>query len=148
MRNSVIFRHPAGFVPLSYEDGVLAVSGAQWFIPLLRQVPGLQIDDELCQEDWGVVVFARRERKKFWIGLSFWPDGEHLWLAHFHHGSFAWLQRLISSRKSELQKLVLNFHETLAKEPAISDIVWYEEGTLKQANPTGFSKPSDGVENK
>jgi hypothetical protein len=65
MRTHVTFRHPAEFVPISDEDGILAVSGAQWFAELLRGVSGLQIEEELCQEDWGVVLFARRNRKKF-----------------------------------------------------------------------------------
>src|SRR6266480_712439 len=106
MRTNVRFRHPAEFVPVSDEDGILAVSGAQWFVSLLRRVPGLEIDDELCQEDWGVVAFVRRHQKHFWIGLSFWPDGEHTWLAHVHHRSFAWLQRLSPSGKIELNRLV------------------------------------------
>ena len=76
-----------------HEDGgdLLAVRGAQWFASLLQRVPGLQIDEHLCQEDWGVVCFVRRNQKKFWIGLNAW-DSEGAWLAHFHHGSFAWLQ--------------------------------------------------------
>jgi hypothetical protein len=32
----------------------------------------LKIEEDLCQEDWGVVLFARRKRKKFWIGLNAW----------------------------------------------------------------------------
>src|SRR6516162_6681702 len=103
MRTNVTFRHPAEFVPLSVEDGILAVSGAQWFAALLRRIRGLEIDEDLCQEDWGVVFFARRNQKKFWIGLSAW-DSEGAWLAHFHHGSFARLQRFSSSGKKELKR--------------------------------------------
>ena len=88
MRTSVTFRHPAEFVGDSDDGGgILAVSGAYWFVELLRRVPRLQIDQNLCQEDWGVVVFARRNSKHFWIGLSAW-NSEGAWLAHFHHGSF------------------------------------------------------------
>jgi len=47
----------------------------------------LQIDPNLCQEDWGVGVFARRNQMKFWIGLSVW-DSPSTWVAHFHHGLF------------------------------------------------------------
>ena len=57
MRNHVIFRHPAEFVPVSGEDGILSADSAEWFMSLLRQIPGLEIEAELCQEDWGVVAF-------------------------------------------------------------------------------------------
>lgn len=144
MRTNVTFHHPAEFVPLSDEDGVLAVGGAQWFVSLLRRVIGLQIDDELVQEDWGVVMRARREQKSFWIGLSLWPDGEHAWLAHFHHGSLAWLQRLGSSGKGELHRLVSDVHAVLVTEPAVSDIVWYEESQMRKAQPDGFATPVEG----
>jgi hypothetical protein len=121
----VTFRHAAEFVPHSYEDGILAVSGAQWFAALLRRVPGLEIDGNLCQKDSGVVLFARRNRKKFWIGLSAW-DAEGSWLAHFHHGSFAWLQRLSSFGKNELKCLLVEVHKVLTSEAAISDTCWHE----------------------
>lgn len=101
MRTNITFRHPAEFVPVSDEDGILAVSGAGWFAALLRRVPQLQIDEEFCQEDWGVVFFARRNRKKFWIGLSAW-NAEGAWLAHFHHGSFNWLQRMTACNRRSL----------------------------------------------
>jgi hypothetical protein len=29
------------------------VDGASWFVFLLQQIPGLRIESELCQEDWG-----------------------------------------------------------------------------------------------
>ena len=50
MRTHVTFRHPTEFVPLSDEDGVLAVRGAAWFAAMLRRVPGLEIDGDPCQE--------------------------------------------------------------------------------------------------
>ena len=126
---------------VSHDDGILAVGGAQWFVTLLRRVVGLQIESELVQEDWGVVIFARRDGKKFWIGLSMWPDGEHAWLAHCHHGSFAWLQRLSSSGKNELQRLVCDVHSVLASEPAVSDIVWFDESQMRKAQPDGSATP-------
>ena len=109
MRKNVTFRHPAEFVPVSGGDGILATAGAGWFVPLLRRIDGLSVQGELCQEDWGVVVFAERSGKRFWIGLSFWPDGEQAWLAHFHHHSFAWLQRRSAAGKRELERLVSDF---------------------------------------
>jgi hypothetical protein len=119
----------------------LAVNGAQWFVSLLRRVVELKIDEKLVQEDWGVVIRARRAQKSFWIGLSMWPDSEHAWLAHFHHGSFAWLQRLGSSGASELQRLVSDVHGVLVSEAAVSDIVWYEESQMRKAQPDGFATP-------
>lgn len=144
MRTNVTFHHSAEFVRLSDEDGILAVGGAQWFVSLLRLVTGLQIEEDLVQEDWGVVIRARRDRKSFWIGLSMWPGGEHAWLAHFHHGSFAWLQRFTPRGNSELERLVADVHRVLASEPLVSDIVWYDESQMRKAQPSGFATPVEG----
>src|SRR5438309_4777513 len=135
MRTNVAFRHSAEFVSLAEEDGILAVGGAAWFVALLERVPGLQREAELCQEDWGVVVFVARNRKRFWVGLSAWPEGEHAWLAHIHHRSLPWLQRLTSSGKAELQRLASDFDAVLAGEPSVSSIEWYREGEMAKSNP-------------
>src|SRR5687768_8224690 len=116
MRNNVTFRYPAEFVTVSEDDGILSVAGADWFVSLLRRIAGLSVRSELCQEDWGVVVFAERGGKRFWIGLSFWPEDEPAWLAHFHHHSFAWLQRWSAAGKRELERLVSDFQSVLASE--------------------------------
>ena len=145
MRTYVTFRYPTEFDSATDAAGILAVSGVQWFVELLRRVADLQIDDvdEHCQQDWGVVLYARREDKKFWIGLSIW-EGEHSWLSHFHHDSFfAWLQRLSSSGKRELQRVLCDFHAVLASEPAVSEIVWYEEKEIRKARPAGFPTPGE-----
>lgn len=144
MRTNVTFHHPAELVTISDEDGILAVEGAKWFIALLRRVPDLEIDEELCQEDWGVVIFVRRAQKKFWIGLSVWPDGEHAWLAHFHHGSFAWLQRFVPSGQRGFLALVNEVHRALTSEPAVSDVLWYEESQMGKSEPNAFATPVDG----
>ncbi len=140
MRTNVTFRHPAEFVG-DEEDGggVLAVRGAQWFATLLRRVSGLDLDERCCQEDWGVVFFARRDQKKFWIGLSSWDEGT--WLVHFHHGSFAWFQWFSSAAKSELTRLLVDVHDVLVKEPAITEIAWHEEREMGKADPAGFPTP-------
>lgn len=143
MRTYVTFRYPAEFVPLSDEDGILAVGSVQWFATLLSRVSGLEIDPEPCQEDWGVVYFARRNQKKFWIGLSAWGSPA-AWLTHFHHGSFAWLQRLSWSGKIELQRLLVDVHEVMAGESVISDIVWHEESEMSKPEPAGFPTPVEG----
>lgn len=140
MRTNVTFRHPAEYVPVSDEEGVLAVSGAQWFAALLRRVAHLQIDEDVCQEDWGVVFFAQRNQKRFWIGLSAW-EAEGAWLAHFHHRSLAWLQRFSSSGKSELKCLLADVHEVLAAEASISDIAWHDESEMSKPQPAGYPTP-------
>jgi hypothetical protein len=140
MRTFITFQHPAEFVAVSDEDGVLAVSGAQWFATLLRRIPEIQVEEDLCQEDWGVVFFVRRNQKKFWIGLSAW-DAEGSWLAHFHHGSFAWLQMFSSSGKKELKRLLADVHDVLTSEPTITEIAWYEESEMSKPQPTGFPIP-------
>jgi hypothetical protein len=144
MRTNVTFRHPAEFVG-DQEDGggILAVRGAQWFAGLLRRVPALQLDEDLCQEDWGVVFFARRNQKKFWVGLSAW-DSEGAWVAHFHHGSFAWLQRFSLTGKNELKRLLADFHNVLSSESLVTEIVWHEESERSKPEPAGFPTPVEG----
>ena len=144
MRTNVTFWHPAGFVgDLEDGGGVLAVNGAQWFAALLRQIPGLQLDEDLCQEDWGVVFFARREQKRFWIGLSVW-DSKGAWVAHFHHGSFDWLQWFSPSGKNGLMRLLADFHVILASEPAIANIAWHDEREMIKPEPASFPTPVEG----
>jgi len=144
MRNNVFFRYPATFVPLSEEDGILAARGAIWFRDLLKRVPLLVVNDELCQEDWGVVVFVERKHKRFWVGLSLGLDVEEgSWLAHFHHASFAWLQRLSSGGRKELQRLIGDVHSVLAAEPAVSDIRWFREADMRRPDPPGSSFPDE-----
>lgn len=143
MRTNVTFRHAAEFVGDSEDGGgILAVRGAQWFAALLGRVPGLQLDPDLCQEDWGVVFFARRSQLKFWIGLS--ACDEHSWLGHFHHGSFAWLRRFTATGKNELMHLLADVHDVLASEPAITDIAWHEESEMCKPRPAGFATPMEG----
>jgi hypothetical protein len=96
----------------------------------------------LCQEDWGVVVFAERAGKRFWIGLSLWPEDEPAWLAHFHHRSFAWLQRWSAAGKSELERLASDFHTVLASEPTVRDIAWYHESDMRRAHAPSSTTPN------
>jgi hypothetical protein len=144
MRNNVTFRYPAEFIPLSENDGILATRGADWFVSLLRRIDGLSVGDELCQEDWGVVVIAERGGKRFWIGLSFWPEGEQAWLAHFHHRSFAWLQRWSTSGNRGLDRLISDFHSMIESEPLVRDIAWYHEREMTKANAESSATPNVG----
>lgn len=141
MRTNVVFRYPADFFALSLDDGVLSTNGAQWFVALLKQVDGLIVDEKLCQEDWGVVVFAQRHSKSFWIGLSAWSDDQ--WLAHFHHGSWAWLQRFSPSATKELQDLLIGCHRVLKSDSSVSDVVWHHENQMSKPSPDSFSSPVD-----
>ncbi len=126
---------------VSDEDGILDVSGAEWFASLLRRVPNLAVDQDLCQEDWGVVFFVRRGRYKFWIGLSAWiADGT--WLIHLHHGSFAWLQWLSTTGRSELGHLILDVHKVLINDPEVTEIAWYVESEMSKPWPAGFPTPA------
>ncbi len=142
MRTIVTFRHPADFVPVADNNGILSISGAQWFVSFLGRVPDLHIPKKLCQEDWGVVIFVRRAGKKFWIGLTTLSESSgHTWLAHFHHGSFAWLQRFTASGQNQLQRLVADFHSILTSETVISDVAWYDESEMFKAEASGSPTP-------
>ena len=136
------FRHPARFVPLTEEDNILAVGGANWFVALLERIPGLRVDPNLCQEDWGVVAFVQRDKKRFWVGLSAWPEGEHAWLAHVHRRSLSWLQSLRPSGNIELQRLAADVHAVLAGDESVSSIEWYRENDMSKANPHAAATPA------
>jgi hypothetical protein len=142
LRTHVSFRHPAEFVPISDEDGILSTTGADWFVKLLERIPGLEIDRDLCQEDWGVVVFAERDGMKFWIGIGGPYNEEGQWLILLNHGSFAWLQRFRKSGREALQQLAIDFHQVLTGDPAVSKIQWYEPRETQKAEPVGHTTPT------
>jgi hypothetical protein len=141
MRNNVTFQYPAEFVPVPEDDGILSVAGTEWFIQLLQRIDHLSVEKELCQEDWGVVAFAQRNGKRFWVGVSFWPEGEHAWIAHFHHHSFALLQRWSAAGKREFERLVNDFHSVLATDPKVHNIAWYRESDMKGAHAPSSATP-------
>ena len=143
MRDNVTFVHPAPFVPLSDEDGILAVAGAGWFVELLRRIPDLEVEPELCQEDWGVVVFARRNGFRIWIGVSRWFDLDDGWLAHVQHGPMALLQRVKPSGKAELARVIRQLHEALAADARVSSITWFHEKEMGRPNPSPSPTPDD-----
>jgi hypothetical protein len=139
MRTHVTFRHPAEFVPVSEDEGILAVAGASWFADVLRRVPGLDVAAPLVQEDWGVVAKAARNGCSFWVGLSLWPEGEGSWLAHVHHGS--WMQRFTGKGKDELRKLARDLHAVLEVHSAVREVAWFWEGDLAKASSVGAANP-------
>ena len=104
------------------ETGVLSVAGAGWFLEVLGRIRGLVLDPSLCQEDWGVVAFADRDGKRFWIGLTWWPEGDGEWLVHVHHASFAWLQKLSRSGKQALRQLISDVHAVLCSDSEVSRV--------------------------
>jgi hypothetical protein len=65
-------------------------------------------------------------------------------VAHFHHGSFAWLQWFSSAGKNELKRLLADVHDVLASEPAITEIAWHEESDMSKPEPAGFPTPVEG----
>jgi hypothetical protein len=141
----VNFCHPAEFIRYSEEDGILASSGAAWFIAILKRIDGLDVQSELCQEDWGVVIFVGRRGYRFWIGLSGGATGgETAWLAHMHHGSFSWLQRLLPGGRREFWLLVLDIHRVLSSDPSVTDIKWFTQKQLMRADLKSAASP-DGA---
>jgi hypothetical protein len=143
IKNNVIFKYPERFEPVSEEDGILSAQGAKWFLPILKRVPGIQIDSDLCQEDWGVVIFSSLNKKRFWIGLSMWPEGENAWLVHVHHHSFAFFQRFSISGKNEIKRLIEKLNQILSTDPRASDILWFSEKNMISGNPKGSSNPKE-----
>ena len=139
MRTNVTFRHPAEFMPVSEDEGILAVDGAAWFVETLRRIDRLVIDTALIQEDWGVVIFVGRGNCRFWIGLNFWDEGA--WLAHVHHRSFAWFQRLSARGGRELERLALDLHTALESGELVQGVTWHLEAELQMADAPGASRP-------
>lgn len=124
IRNHVTFRHPAEFVESDDFEGILSTEGAGWFVELLASVPRLAVDPKLCQEDWGVAIFADRDAYSFWVGLSPWDEGA--WLAHVHHGGF--IQGLRRAGKDTYARLVADLGIVLANADAVTRPEWYFEG--------------------
>jgi hypothetical protein len=140
VRTNVSFRHPAPFVSVVEVKDVLAREAAGWFVDLLERIQRLEVNRNLAQEDWGVAVLVRRDGKRFWIGLSRWEvEGE--WLAHVHHGSFAWIQARTSGGAEALRALVRDLHRSLAGDTQVSGITWYEESDMSAGAPGGAAEP-------
>ncbi len=139
IRNHVTFRHPAPFIPVSEEDGIASIDGVGWFVDLLRKIPRLEIRSELCQEDWGVVIFGTRDRFEFWFGLSFWE--EHEWLAHVHHSGL--FKRFRAAGKAAYSALISDLHEALRADESVTDPTWYLEAEMNRGR-VGEGRPDPG----
>jgi hypothetical protein len=124
MRTNVVFRCAQEFVGADQDEGILGVRGAVWFVEKLKRIPGLAIDQQLIQEDWGVVIFSQKNEKRFWIGLSLLPDGENHWLAHVHHASWALLQRFTTKGRAALDDLVKEIDVVLKADATVTDVRW------------------------
>jgi len=128
MRNTVSFRFPAPLIVLSDDDGVVSVQGAGWFLALVRTIPGLELEPAPVQEDWGVLVGARRAGRRYWIGLSS-SGSEHEWIARVSHHS--WLQRF---RPEGRAALVGELDRALRAANA-SSLRWFDERDLNLRAP-------------
>jgi hypothetical protein len=137
IRNNVTFQHPATFVPTAEAEGIMSIDGAAWFVDLLGRIPRPAIDPDLCQEDWGVVVFGARDRLKFWFGLSFWDEGA--WLAHVHH--WALLQRFRAAGKAGYAAVISDLHDVLRHDDSVSDVRWYLEADVNLRGTGGAPSP-------
>ncbi|QDV75686.1 hypothetical protein [Botrimarina mediterranea] len=143
MRTNVCFRYPAPFVPVPDNELLLSTDGAIWFVDLLRKVPNLQINEELCQEDWGVVVFVNRNSARYWVGIGRLQDqNEGDWLAFFNPSPLSWLPWRRRHCRRELGNLIEAMHDVLQEDASVSQIVWYEEKEMRTPNPKGFATPT------
>ena len=128
MRTTVSFEYPARFVGTEADDaGVLSIKGAGWFASILGSIPELEVNPQLCQEDWGVVVFTKRRQIAFdfffWGGLA--EDPISSWVAEVRHGGLFGLQRFMTKGQQELRFLVQDFHQTLTRNTQISNLAWF-----------------------
>ncbi len=144
MRTTVSFEYPAPFVGTEADDaGVLSIKGAGWFASILSSIPELEVDSDLCQEDWGVVVFTKRRKMPFhfffWYGMAEEPT--HSWVAEVRHGGLFGLQRFVPKGQQELNRLVHDFNETLIHNPNISNIAWFNSSD-DAFSPKGQSFPA------
>jgi hypothetical protein len=117
MRTHVTFRHPAEFVPVSEDDGILSSTGVEWFLTILRQVPDLELDPDLCQED----------------------D----WIVHVH-GATSWLQRLSGAAAPAVDRLAHDLHIALQADPLVADVQWSTQRELNQGHRQGAPTPGAG----
>jgi len=127
LRTQVIFEYPARFVGTEADNaGVLSVKGVRWFVFFLKSIPDLEVNSKLCQEDWGVVIFAKRHGRDFDVGLNWMDEGK--WLAHIHYGGiFGWVRRYSPSHKRELLCLVMDLHSVLSLYQSVKGIAWYSD---------------------
>ncbi len=138
-RSLVTFGHPAEMIAIDDVPDVLDVRGAGWFVGILEQVPGLEVDPELVQEDWGVVVRAARDGKRFWIGLSAAEDGG--WMAHLHHGVGTLIQRFVRAGRDALAGLHRDLHAALEGDARVHDIRWHDRDAFDRGQEQGAASP-------
>ena len=60
MRTNVTFSSAEEFVPLADNDCILSIKNAAWFVAKLRNMPALQLGDELCQRGLGCGDFREK----------------------------------------------------------------------------------------
>lgn len=133
MRNTVSFHLAAPLAVVSDEDGVLRVAGADWFLDTLRTIPGIELDQRLVQEDWGVIVCAHRDGRRYRIGLSS-AGHEHEWVAHVRPRSFAWVERFSPGGRAARTALIGEVDRALRAAHA-SGLRWFDESDLNLRAP-------------
>ncbi len=124
MRNTVTFQYPAPLIVVPGTEDVLSVEGAGWFLGLLGTTPGIELDQEVAQEDWGVAIFARHVGRRYWIGLS--AMGEHEWLAHVHRHPFAWRQ-WFSPGGREARAVLVGGVDRALRTASARGLKWFDE---------------------
>jgi hypothetical protein len=133
MRNTVSFQYRAPMVVVSDEDGVVGVEGAGWFLDIIRTIPGIDLDQSVVQEDWGVVIPARLAGRSYWIGLSSTGD-EHDWVAHVRPHALAWLERFSPRARAARAALVGEVDRALRTAHA-SGLKWFDENDVNLRAP-------------
>jgi hypothetical protein len=141
MKTNVTFLCPEEFVRVSEDDGILSAKGADWFVTKLKKISAFAVDDRVYQEDWGVAIIGKRKEKRFWVGLSFFPDGEICWLVHVHHGPWTFLQRVLPSGKAELYELARDLDRVLKADATVSRVRWYRAEDLQKGHETWSEIP-------
>jgi hypothetical protein len=132
MRKAVSFDYPAPFIGTEADDaGVLSIKAAGWFANLLQSIPELIVDPNLCQEDWSVVIFTKRQKKPFhfyfWNGLA--EEPRRSWIAEVSHGDLLGFHRFIPKSREGLDKLISDFHTALVRSPSVSRVTWFQNST-------------------
>jgi hypothetical protein len=137
IRNHATFRHPEALEAHPDELDTLTIAGVDWFVDVLREIPRLAVDRELCQEDWGVVVFGRRDGFTFWFGLSYWDEEE--FVAHVHHRGL--LQRFRAAGRVAYATTIADLHVALSQHHSITHVAWHYESELDRSTSRGAASP-------
>jgi hypothetical protein len=129
MKKAASFEYPAPFIGTDEDEGgVLSVNGARWFASILNTISGLEVDSDLCQEDWGVVIFVKRNKNPFdvflWGGMS---ETANLWIVELRYGGIFGFQRFWPDARLEFARVLHDLTEALNHDSSVSNIQWFEK---------------------